>query len=153
MSYEFQKQLAEGMSGEEYLDGKFAAWYTITPATRGEQRQGIDRWFIRKSDGERFSVEYKTDRTAGRTGNAFVETVSVDTAHRPGWAYTSKARYLVYYIPEPETTYILPMAHIRFHVDTWRKTYPERRIPNGSYQTVGVLVPLDVFERFAVEVQ
>lgn len=152
MTYQFTTQLAEGITGEDHLDQKFAAWYTITPATRGEQRQGIDRWFTRRTNGEKISVEYKTDRTAGRTGNAFIETVSVDTAHKPGWAYTSQARYLIYHIPDPEATYILPMATIRYRIDTWRKTYPERRIPNDGYHTVGTLVPLDELEKIAVAV-
>lgn len=150
--YSFDTQLAQGEKGEEYLDQHFSRWYTVTRATAAQQRAGIDRWFTRP-DGERLAVEYKTDRTAGRTGNAFVETVSVDTAHKPGWAYTSQARYLVYFIPEPETIYILPMAAIRYQVDAWRRAYPERRIPNGNYHTVGTLVPLHEFERWAITVR
>lgn len=149
-TYQFATQLADGITGEDYLDQKFAAQYLITLATRAEQRQGIDRWFTRR--GEKISVEYKTDHTAGRTGNAFIETISIDTAMKPGWAYTSQARYLVYHIPNPETTYILPMSHIRYLVDTWRRQYPERRIPNDGYHTVGTLVPLDELEKIAVAV-
>ncbi len=156
-TYQFATQLADGITGEDYLDQKFAPCYTIVPATSSEQSHGIDRWFTSRSNGDRFSVEYKTDRTAGRTGNAFIETVSVDTAHKPGWAYTCQARYLIYHIPEPETTYMIPMSHIRYLVDTWRQKYPERRIPNTGhngtkYHTIGTLVPLDEFEKIAATI-
>lgn len=151
-TYDFTTQLADGESGEDYLDRKFSRWYTIRPATRLEQRQGIDRWYTRIRNGETFAVEYKTDRTAGRTGNAFIETVSVDTANKPGWAYTSQARYLIYRIPDPEAIYIIPMAEIRYRVDKWRATYPERTIPNDTYNTIGTLVPLDEIERIAAAV-
>lgn len=152
-TYNFDTQLADGETGEAYLDNKFRKWYTITPATRAQQRLGIDRWYTRLSNGETFPVEYKTDRTAGRTGNAFIETVSVDTTNKPGWAYTSKARFLIYRIPEPETIYIVPMAEIRYRIDRWRTRYPERTIPNDTYNTIGTLVPLDEIERIAIAVQ
>ncbi len=158
MTYQFQTQLRDGITGEEYLDQHFAPYYTIQPASPAEQRQGIDRWYTRRTNNERFAVEYKTDHTAGRTGNAFVETVSVDIASKLGWAYTSRARYLIYRIPDPETIYIIPMAQIRYLVDAWRIRYPERRIPNQSangnqYNTVGTLVPLTEFEKIAIAVR
>lgn len=152
-TYNFDTQLADGITGETYLDQHFAPWYTIRPATKAEQRQGIDRWYTRKANGEQFAVEYKTDHTAGRTGNAFIETLSVDVAGKPGWAYTSQARYLIYRVPDPETIYIIPMAQIRYRVDAWRRQYQERRINNGAYHTVGVLVPLDEIEKIAVAVR
>lgn len=152
-TYHFDTQLAQGETGEHILDARFADHYTIRPATAAQQRQGIDRWYTRITDGETFPVEYKTDRTAGRTGNAFIETISVDTVGKLGWAYTSQARYLIYYIPKPDTVYVVPMARIRVMVDKWRQQYPERRIPNNTYHTVGVLVPLDELEKIAVAVQ
>jgi len=77
----------------------------------------------------------------------------VDTVGKPGWAYTSQARFLLYYIPKPDTIYIIPMARLRVLVDAWRQRYPERRINNGTYHTVGTLVPLDEIERIAVAVE
>lgn len=151
--YNFGAKLKQGQGGEAYLDNHFSEWYAIKEASGAEQRKGIDRWFTAKAKNSKpFSVEYKTDWTAGRTGNAFVETVSVDTAGKRGWAYTSESLYLIYYIPDPETIYVLPMASIRSRVDQWKKQYPERRIPNKGYFTIGALVPLDEFERLAVMV-
>lgn len=148
--YDFTTQLAHGADGEAKLDAYFSKWYTIRHATRIEQRCGIDRVFSRP--GGLFKVEYKTDTTAASTGNAFVETVSVDTFGKPGWAYASEADYLIYYIPGPEAIYIIAFATLRKHLARWVKSYPVRKIPNKSYHTHGILVPLDEFERIAEKV-
>ena len=111
MAYQFDAQHADGLAGEAFLDALFSRWYRIRPASAAQQRRGIDRWF--RTTTRRLAVEYKTDHTAARTGNAFVETVSVDTAHKPGWAYTSQADYLVYYIPPDGLVYVLRFAVLR----------------------------------------
>ena len=123
-------------------------WYT--PA-EDDQRRGIDRWLV-NSAGKRISLEYKTDVTAGRTGNAFVETISVSTADKPGWAVSSQATWLIYYIPDPEAVYIIKFARIRQHLARWREQYPSRDIPNVGYVTTGLLVPLREFEQIAARV-
>jgi len=99
MTYTFDTQKARGDAGESFLDQVFAADYEVRPATRAEQRRGIDRIFTHRQTGRRLTVEYKTDYKAAHTGNAFVETVSVDTAGKAGWAYSSAADYLIYYVP------------------------------------------------------
>jgi len=91
MTYTFDAQKARGDAGESFLDQVFATGYEIRPATRAEQRRGIDRIFTRRKTGWRLAVEYKIDYKAAHTGNAFVETVSVDTAGKAGWAYSSAA--------------------------------------------------------------
>lgn len=149
-TYDFTTQLTQGAEGERILDNYFANWFTIRHATRLEQRNGIDRIFTR--EGATYKVEYKTDTRASQTGNAFVETVSVDTAGKRGWAYTSEAEYLLYYVPGPETVYIIPFAQLRRHLTQWEQQYPTRKIPNRGYQTHGLLVPLDEFERIAQRV-
>jgi hypothetical protein len=148
--YDFTTQLHAGADGEARLDAYFAKWYTIRHATRIEQRCGIDRVFSRP--GGHFKVEYKTDATAASTGNAFVETVSVDTIRKAGWAYASEADYLIYYVPGPETIYIVAMPALRRELARWKATYPLRKIPNKDYHTHGLLVPLDEFERIAERV-
>jgi len=84
MTYTFDAQKARGDAGEAFLDQVFAADYEIRPATRAEQRRGIDRIFVHRQTGRRLAVEYKTDYKAAHTGNAFVETVSVDAAGKAG---------------------------------------------------------------------
>ena len=75
--YGFAEKLAQGEAGERYLDSLWSDRWTVGKAGRDDQRRGIDRWLINRETGRRVAVEYKTDATAGRTGNAFVETVSV----------------------------------------------------------------------------
>lgn len=150
--YDFRKQLRSGQSGEEFLDEFFCQWYAIDKATDAEQRQGIDRWFTPLPFGKRFAVEYKTDKTASRTGNAFVETISVDTANKPGWAYTSQAKYLVYYVPGDELVYVMAFTVLRNQLTRWQHEYPSRRIPNVGYFTHGLLVALREFERYSKRV-
>ncbi len=141
--YSFPTQLSRGAQGEAVLDAHFGTHWDITPASPSEQQRGIDRWFVhRAGSSTRVAVEYKTDRTAGRTQNAFIETISVDTAGKRGWAYTSAARSMVYYVPSCEQAYVIPFKALRRALPRWTARYPQRRIPNEGYHTQGLLVPL-----------
>lgn len=158
MTYSFAEQLKAGEVGEAALDTFFSRWFEVTPVSREEQREGIDRRFRELGPrGRVLTVEYKTDKTAARTNNAFVETVSV----RPhggrgemklGWAIRSRAEVLIYCIPEPQTIYVIQMARLRGQLERWQAVFPQRAIPNVGYETVGVLVPLGEFERIALQV-
>lgn len=158
-TYEFKTQLAIGSEGERRLDEFFADWFVITPASEDEQRMGIDRWFVRRQSskdgpaGERFAVEYKTDHRAHESGNAFVETVSVaGTQHgKEGWVYSSRARWLIYYVPGEgaEMAYIVPFAKLRAELPRLRRHYPEVPVQNKGYLTLGLVVPLLEFECIA----
>lgn len=147
--YDFAEKLAEGEAGEAALDKLWDARWQVTKANRDDQRRGIDRWLLDADTNTLLSLEYKTDTTAGRTGNAFVETVSVSTTNKPGWAVSSQAQWLIYYIPQPETVYGIKMARLRQALPAWQKKYPSRDIPNRGYVTTGLLVPLDEFEKIA----
>lgn len=152
MIYDFIKQLHAGQTHEHFLDGFFNEWFVITDATRDQQRLGIDRIFTDNNTGAIHTVEYKADTTASRTGNAFVETISVDTANRAGWAYTSQADWLFYYLPQDGLIYYWIFAKLRRHLPRWTKQYPTRAIPNKGYKTHGLLVPLAEFEQYANKV-
>ncbi len=141
--YSFPTQLSRGIQGEQVLDAHFRARWDIISASPDEQRRGIDRWFVsRASSPKRVAVEYKADRTAGRTQNAFIETVSVDTAGKRGWVYTSAAHILMYYVLGTGQTYVIPLAALRRALPRWTAQYPQRRVPNEGYHTHGLLVPL-----------
>jgi len=150
--HNFDDSLPEGEKEESKLDCFFAKWYEIKPVGMNKQRDGIDReWKCRKTKRE-FSVEYKADSKAAETGNVFIETVSVDTTGKPGWAYTSKAQLLVYFIPPDSTAYITPMTTIKTLLPDWIDAYREVSVPNGDgvtvkYNTKGLLVPLGDFKR------
>jgi hypothetical protein len=151
--HDFATKLAEGQDGESRLDDFFRnKGYRIRPASYDEQRAGIDRHFNNLLTGACHTVEYKSDRVAGRTGNAFVETVSVDREGISGWAFRSRADYLIYCVVEPETIYVLEMAMLRRVLPAWVKRYPVRVAHNRDYDTHGVLVPLYEFEQLAVHV-
>lgn len=150
--YNFDDQLAHGEQGEAFLDRFFSRWFRIKPAALEEQRHGIDRHFHHLKSHEDFTVEYKTDSMAARTGNAFIETISVDTEQKAGWAFTSQADMLLYYVPGKATVYILKMTAIRARLPIWMTTYDLREVPNHGYHTHGLLVPLEELEQVAERV-
>jgi hypothetical protein len=150
--YDFNEQLAEGDRGEASLDRHFSRWFRIEPATPEEQRQRVDRHYRHRTSGQNFKVEYKTGSTASRTGNAFIETVSVDTEQRAGWAFTSQADMLLYYVPGKRVVYVLKMAAIRARLPFWLQKHEVREVPNNGYHTHGLLVPLEELERCAERV-
>jgi hypothetical protein len=149
-TYKFGVQLRQGEGYEAQLDTFFRnEGFRVSAVNREMQRQGIDRVFFREHDGKLFTVEYKADSLAGKTGNAFIETVSVDTANKPGWAYSSQATVLVYLVVEPETIYWLELTKLRKQLSRWEVAYPRRTAQNDGYQTYGLLVPLHELERIA----
>jgi hypothetical protein len=153
ITYDFQQQLAEGQAYERQLDQHFSRFdIDIRPAMMDEQRQGIDRFFTHRPTGIVDTMEYKADSLAGKTGNAFVETISVDTTNKPGWAVASKAKYLVYLVTEPETIYLVSMKQLRQELPRWQATYRTTSAANDGYRTHGVLVPLHELERIAIAV-
>lgn len=154
MTYQMQTQLLRGEEAERQLDQHFADRFLITPATREEQRQGIDRIFTKRSSSQRYTIEYKTDWTAGRTGNAFLETVSVDTMNVLGWVYTSLAQWLIYYVPARRRLFIVRLSTLRAHIDSWIEHYgPEKAIPNDGYFTRGIPVPLGELEKCCQKIE
>lgn len=148
--YEFRKQLAAGQVGEAFLDHFFASGFEITPTTTAEQRQEIDRWYVHRVSHKRFAVEYKTDVAAGLTGNAFVEIGHSDG--RPGWAQMSQADTLIYYIPDTEAIYVIKLKTLRQFLPGWMRRCTRMSVPNIGYSTIGLLVPLEEFEKCAIQI-
>lgn len=154
MPYDMNRQLARGENAEQRLDEHFSDRFEITPATRAQQRQGIDRIFQHCETGAHYAIEYKTDWTAAQTGNAFVETVSVDTQNKPGWAYASQADWLIYYVPGTGTIYIVSFAALRRNLPQWLARCKDAPpIPNRGYNTLGILVPLRDFARCCQKIE
>ena len=144
LHYNFDDQLAKGQYGEEHLDKYFASrGNIIVRATTEQERNGIDRAFT-TSTGETITVEYKTDSKTFHTGNAFIETISVD---RPperialGWAVKSQADFLYYYVPERSEVCIVRMGRIRALLPQWITQFPLRGVYNPTWMTWGLLVP------------
>jgi hypothetical protein len=163
--YSFRTQLTKGEKAERRLDKHFSGFFRIDHASEREQRNGIDRWFEAFDaahdplGGQRFGVEYKTDWRASKSEMAFIETVSVErggVVERRGWAYTSLATWLVYYVPGAETVYVLPMQALRANLPKWMAHHRTVGVQNegggNAYITRGLLVPLTQLERCAREV-
>ena len=144
-SYCFATQLKKGEDAERCLDRHFGKFYFIENVGEQAQRWGIDRIWWTRAMTDRRSVQYKADWTASRTGNVFIETVSVDSQNVAGWAYTSVAQLLVYYLPNSAIAYVAPMLAIRDAVKEWAQARQEKTIPNGSYNTRGLPIPLEEF--------
>lgn len=155
MSHLFDESYHQGLQGEAILDQHFDRWFTIRPASAIEQRQGIDRWYIRRiPDGRQrvMAIEYKTDYRAVETGNAFIEIISIDSQAKGGWAYRSQADYLMYYLPQADLVYMLSLQTIRTCLSRWAGEYPIRPAQNKAYNTWGILIALREFERYAYRV-
>lgn len=146
--HQFSDRLKRGEAVERDLDDHFAERYSIRKASMKEQTAGIDRFFT-DQDGEVFDVEYKADYRASETGNVFVETVSVDSRGVEGWAYTSKADWLVYAFPQERRYVLLRLADLRAKLPEWLRIFPRGKARNATYHTHGVLVPVGEFEKLA----
>jgi hypothetical protein len=153
ITYQFDAQMRRGDAGEAFLDDFFRQrGYTISPVSREDQRRGVDRLFISPRTGKQHRVEYKTDHTAGRTGNAFIETVSVDASGKMGWALTAQADMLIYYIPPSHKILIIPFTALHWELPRWIRDYPPRQAANHTYATHGIIIPLAELEQHALRV-
>ncbi len=152
MTYNFKTQLKAGQRSEAFLDTLLSRDFQIKSASITQQRQGIDRILRHYQTGQIWKAEYKSDQTARTTGNAFVETVSVDSKLKLGWAITSEADLLFYYIPGDELVYIIRFDQLRAMLPQWLPKYPARSVANQGYSTHGILVPLAEFEKLAQDV-
>jgi len=148
----FSQSLEDSVTHEMALDAYFSGrGITVTPVDHDGQLSGKDRNFA-TPDNLTYTVEYKADSRASDTRNAFIETVSVDEQNIPGWAYTSTADVLVYYIPPDNIAYVLRMQSVKAMVPVWTETYPLQSVANvsqrgESYHTIGLLVPIRVVTR------
>lgn len=151
-----QAQLERGKKHEYDLDAIFKKDWKIEELTLDQERAGMgDRRFTNRQTGESLLIEYKADESAARIGNAFVETISVDSTNKPGWAYTCQADYIFYYLPLDGLIYIYRPCTIRRHLPEWQKQFKTAHTNKGQndgYNTHGVLVPLGEFERCADKV-
>ena len=147
--YSFNKQLKKGENEEFKLDKFFSDDYYICPVTMELQKNGIDRIFVKKTDFSTYKIEYKSDFKTHLTGNVFIETCSIcinNNCNVRGWAYTSKADFLIYLVVKKNIAYIISMNTIKKNINHWKSIYKKRSSPNKGYKTVGILVPLNDFK-------
>lgn len=149
----FESSFTRGKAGEDALDNYFRRWFHIVPVPLDVEKQfGYDRVFIRKDSGTTVTVEYKSDDRAQDTGNAFIETLSVESEQAPGWARKCKADLLCYYVVADGVVYVIAPDRIRAELTSWTLAYPTKRAKNATYQTVGITVPITELQRIAERV-
>jgi len=141
----FRNSLEVGKMHEEELDRYFGEMFEITHVSKYLESHGIDRIYKSKMSGMIRTVEYKSDEMASKTGNVFIETVSVDNEDKPGWVFTSWAQVLFYYLPFDGIIYIANMDGIKNKVKKWKKNCEIRKVANDGYYTEGLLIPINEF--------
>lgn len=146
--YDFKTQLAIGAGHALTLDRYFSRFYRIKKVPMTLERLGVDRIWENKLFGTRYTVEYKADERAKQTGNVFIEIVSNDVDNIRGWVYTSVAQILIYFVP-PDDAYVIQMLVLRGQVDSWLERYKRVKAKNQTYNSEGLLVPLDEFARLS----
>lgn len=159
----FQQKKIEGRAAEDYIAEFLGQQYQIRRATDEEQRRGIDL-IITTSDGTEHKIEVKVDFRAADTGNAFIETTSMemrpisvgvaaalDTA-KPGWAKTTQADILLYWVHGLGKVFVLLPGSLRAALGEWGERYRTRSVDNEFYRTIGIIVPLTELARISTEV-
>src|SRR5579859_7979481 len=150
-SFEHTPQWKSGRTIADFLDTFFAAkGWIITPTTPYEERLLClgDRHYCKAS--QHLLVEYKSDRQTAVTGNVFLETISVDSTHTPGWVYTCQADYIFYAALLNREILVFTPRRLRVMIDTLQtkfKTVKTGHKQNNGYATHGVIVPLGYAEK------
>lgn len=148
-------QFKRGMEAEGFLDDFFRArGWQIVPTTAHEERKLClgDRHFAK--DGNTLLVEYKSGIQTYYTGNVFLETISVDSANKPGWVYTCKADYILYATLLNEKILVFKPDKLRAVIEMLKTKFREVKTSNNQndgYDTHGVIVPLEYAEQHLVE--
>ncbi len=139
--HEFRQSLGTGSLGETLLDGLFGSWWDIEPVSMDDQRRGLDRVFTRGD--ERLDVEYKTDTKGAESGNVFLETVSNDRSGKSGWAHSTEADAVAYYLHEDGggRGLVFEPAELRKALHGWVRRFRIVTATNLGYHSYGVLVP------------
>ena len=122
-TYDLKAQLSLSRVRDKEIDKHFADKWHIQTVSRDLERAGIDRIWTHRETGRRWSVEYKHDTLAHKTGRVFVETASVVEAGKKGWAYTSCARVVVYYVVAGEYAFVSRMDEIERKLPWWEATF------------------------------
>lgn len=151
-SYSFDESLALGQSYEQALDVFLKPLFSLTPAISAMQKRGVDRVAVSRKTKKEYWLEYKADTVAGRTGNAFLETMSVQSekAEKLGWLYTSAADYIVYFVVDQAMLYWLSPAVLRRCLPEWQAQYKTKDTTTAQgWRTTGLIVPLEVLAEVA----
>lgn len=141
--YGFKEQLKIGKEGESKLDKFFLEKLNITikqASMEQELTKGFDRIFTSKKNGKQFTIEYKYDEKATKTGNVFIETLSKSSTGKKGWVLTSQADFVAILVGS--TIYVIRMNELREHIKTEGDKYRLAKCKNPTYYSEGRLMPI-----------
>lgn len=148
-------QFKRGKKVETFLDEYFRFYgWQVEPTTQHEERKLHlgDRRLTK--DGRTYLVEYKSGLQTYYTGNVFLETISVDTGHVPGWAYTCQADFIFYAALHNDEILVFRPGKLRSVIEELKLKFrevPTSNHQNKGYNTHGVIVPLEYAERHLAE--
>lgn len=152
----YSNAFKDGKMAEALLDKYFQrrGWH-ITQTTPEEEREKYwgDRKYVK--DNKIYYIEYKYDARTFKTGNIFLETISVDTADTPGWVYTCRADYIFYACWSMQEILVFTPATLRKNIENFKLQYRTVATAaglNNGYRTHGVLVPYAEAKKIAKEI-
>lgn len=147
-THNFENSIVIGEKFEKLLDNYFSKYYTITEVSQEQQFAGIDRIF--KNSDRELKIEYKCDTVTITSGNLFIETFSNVESGRKGWAFTSQADWIFYYLIGMDKIVSMKPENIRTYLKEWISKYRLQSVLNKDstrqYHSRGILIPLEVFE-------
>lgn len=146
-------QYKSGDDVARFLDNYFGPEYNIRLTTPQEERVLClgDRHYTGKADGHKLYIEYKSGLQTAATGNIFLETVSVDTPCKPGWVYTCQADFIFYATLLNHKILVFRPGKLRAEIADLKTKFKEVKTGKGqneTYNTHGVIVPLDYAEKY-----
>jgi hypothetical protein len=154
--HSFLKSKEVGAAVEKLLDAHFMNLFTIEEVDLDTQKRGIDRIYTHPESGAVATVEYKADTRSLETGNLFIEVWSNKQSKKKGWAYTSQAQWLYFYVVDYKEVCIIEMTKLKRLLKGWNQTYKKatacNRSSDGFYNSEGILVPLEDFKKECIEI-
>jgi len=136
------KDLSEGQKGERIVAEHFTTKYGLTDIIYNDNYR-YDFKGIRS--GETISFEVKTDRyehfKGYITNNLFIE---ISCSGKPSGISNTQADNFVYYFPDLEKAYVIPMAKLRLLVMTNELELTEQSGDGGRVQ--GYLLHRNLFK-------
>lgn len=144
--HDFSESLDRGQMGELFFR------YWLEKRYPGLEMDAVDlATDLRGIDGfvrcEPHPVQIKFDERAHETGNVFVETLADVERDKPGWALKCDASVIWYLVPGAGLLFHVRPGDIAALVPQWQSRYTERDVPNRSWTTRGILVPIAEFRR------
>ena len=147
--HRFVASKARGVRAERWVDWYMGGGFVIAPVGDEGQRLGIDRIWLDRIHGGRWSVEYKLDERAGETGNYFLETASSVEERKPGWALSSVSQFILFISPTVSGGVLLALVEVRAlreQVIRWREIHPTGVAKSTNqgceWHSEGLLVPM-----------